>query len=244
MCRFLAVRGDAEAVHAFLNGEAPRQFQMRSRRHTAGWGIAAYEAGVPELIRRPVWVRDDTAFLPALTAVAAPTVLVHVRRATRGEISIENTHPFTHGRWSFAHNGTIVNRVTGEIREWLQPPVAGQTDSEAFFHLLLHFIAEHGGDVTAGVRAGVAWVLARSPKARLNFVLTDGERIFAYRRGHTLYHFLEEFDGRLVEGVASDNLGGRWRSIGRDWMLTLDGHPSHDRLDKVRLSLAAAVPPP
>ena len=239
MCRFLAVRGETEAVREFLASDVAAQFQARSRRHTAGWGIAAYDDGVPALIRHPVWVRDDANFLPTLRGLASPTVLVHARRATRGSITVENTHPFVHGRWSFAHNGTIVNRVTREVRDWLQPPVAGQTDSEVFFHLLLHFIAEKQGDVTEGVRAAVSWVLERSPAARLNFVLSDGERLFAYRRGHTLFHFLEEYGGGLVEGVASDNLGGTWRSIGRDWLITLDGHPSHDRVDTVRLGSAA-----
>lgn len=234
MCRFLAVRGSENAVAAFLAGAAPERFQEHSRRHTAGWGIAAYADRVPELIRKPVWVKDDSTFLPELRDLRARAVVIHVRRATRGIISLENTHPFVWNQWSFAHNGTIVNRVTEAAREWLHPPTHGQTDSEVFFHVLLHFIAERG-DVVEGARAAVRWVLSISKTARLNFVLSDGERLYAYRRGHTLYSFVEQTPAGPVEGVASDALGQGWRSLGRDWLITLDGQPSHDRVDRVRL---------
>lgn len=234
MCRFFAVRGSEAAVGAFLAGEVPERFQQRSRRHTAGWGIAAYDNHFPALIRKPVWVRDDTTFLPVLRDLRAHTAVFHVRRATRGIISLENTHPFTWNQWSFAHNGTIVNRVTEQAREWLKPPTHGQTDSEVFFHLLLHFITEQGS-VVEGARAAVRWVLSISQTARLNFVLSDGQRLYAYRRGHTLYSFVEQTPAGPVEGVASDALGAGWRSLRRDWLITLDGQPAHDRIDEVRL---------
>lgn len=234
MCRFLGVRGDEAAVHAFLQGPVPERFQERSRRHTAGWGIAAYDDGTPARIRKPVWVREDTTFLPRLRRVRSRAVLVHVRRATRGAITLENTHPFVHGRWAFAHNGTIVNRVTLAAREWLRPATEGQTDSEVFFHLLLHFIAAEG-DVVRGTRAAVRWILGISETARLNFVLTDGEHVYAYRRGHTLYHFVAHTPQGVVEGVASDPLEAGWRTLRRDWLLSLDGDPGHDRADPVPL---------
>ena len=33
---------------------------------------------------------------------------VHVRRATMGGLTLENTHPFCLGSYSFGHNGTIL----------------------------------------------------------------------------------------------------------------------------------------
>lgn len=242
MCRFLAVRGEPDAVHAFLQGEVPEQFQARSRRHTAGWGFAWYEGQTPELMRKPVWVRDDTTFLPALRDITPKTAILHVRRATRGVISTENTHPFTLGRWTFAHNGTIVNKVTDAARDWLKPDTAGQTDSEVFFHLLLHFIAEKGS-VVEGTRAAVRWILGISKSPRLNFILSDGDRLYAYRRGHTLYHFAMLIHGKPVEGVSSDSLGEGWRTIGRDWMITLNGSPSSDKVERILLDSEGEVPP-
>ena len=231
MCRFLAVRGEPGAVNAFLQGEIPEAFQARSRRHTAGWGVAWYEGQIPELTRKPVWVKDDASFLPVLRELAPSTIILHVRRATRGKICIENTHPFVLGKWTFAHNGTIVNKVIDAAREWLQPQTLGQTDSEVFFHLLLRFI-EDKGSVVEGTRAAVRWILAFSQAPRLNFILSDGEHIYAYRRGHTLYHFSMHFNGQRIEGVSSDALGEGWRSIRRDWMVTLNGAPQLDRLSQ------------
>jgi glutamine amidotransferase len=232
MCRFLAVRGEPEAVHAFLQGHIPEEFQLRSRRHTAGWGIAWYQDQTPELRRKPVWVKEDSTFLPVLRDLTPRTAILHVRRATRGRISEENTHPFTLGRWAFAHNGTIVHKVIDAAREWLHPITAGQTDSEVFFHLLLHFIEEKGS-VVEGTRAAVRWILNISESPRLNFVMSDGDRIYAYRRGHTLYHFAALIKDSPVEGVSSDALGEGWRTIGRDWMITLDGQPHHDKVDRI-----------
>ena len=33
---------------------------------------------------------------------------MHVRRATMGGLSLENTHPFALGNYSYCHNGTII----------------------------------------------------------------------------------------------------------------------------------------
>jgi glutamine amidotransferase len=41
-----------------------------------------------------------------------PTVLAHLRRATVGRVALENTHPFCHGSWVFAHNGTLPASTT------------------------------------------------------------------------------------------------------------------------------------
>ncbi len=235
MCRFMAVCGNPSAVHQFLNGDAAETFQKRSRRHTAGWGVGWYEEGSPVVFRKPVWVRDERSFLPRLHSIASPLVFLHVRRATRGVVSLENTHPFALGKWIFAHNGTIVNRVTRQIREWLHPVTRGSTDSEVFFHLLLHFIHQERGDVIAGTRLAVRWVYQISTSARLNFILADGNTVYAYRRGHTLYRFAERLPGGLVEGVASDALKPGWSTIKRDWMFAFDGRPGADRMAPVPL---------
>lgn len=58
-------------------------------------------------------------------------MIAHIRQANRGEVALENTHPFTRelwGRnWTYAHNGQLSgykSLETGNFR-----PV-GETDSE------------------------------------------------------------------------------------------------------------------
>jgi len=70
-------------------------------------------------------------------------VICHIRRANRGRIALENTHPFTRelwGRsWSFAHNGQLRG-----IKKWPNAhfrPI-GTTDSEHAFCWLMDQLRE------------------------------------------------------------------------------------------------------
>jgi predicted glutamine amidotransferase len=232
MCRFLAVRGQPDAMAAFLRGPTLGDFQKRSHRHQAGWGIAWYHDGHVYRERKPVWIHGDAGYMERLREIRPDILILHTRRATRGKIAIENTHPFVHANWSFAHNGTIVNRVTRLLRERIRPDLEGETDSETFFHWLLHCIHEQGS-VTDGVREAVRTVLELSPTARLNFVLSDGKNLHAFRRGHTLYHFLVVASGGLVEGISSDNLVPGSAVLGRDWLITVGRRPDETQMTRI-----------
>jgi len=50
-------------------------------------------------------------------------VLAHVRKATQGDKTVFNCHPFQHGRWVFAHNGDIprFEDVRGALLELVDP---------------------------------------------------------------------------------------------------------------------------
>ncbi len=73
--------------------------------------------------------------------IKSHSVVVHIRQANRGPVSLENTHPFTSelwGRWTYAHNGQLKDYrqlETGHFR-----PV-GETDSEKAFCWILHKLA-------------------------------------------------------------------------------------------------------
>ncbi len=112
-------------------------------------------------------------------------VIAHIRKATRGPVGLENTHPFVRelwGRyWIFAHNGTL---------EGYQPPAGeryravGGTDSEAAFCELLNSLClrfPNGAPDPDAVRAEVAgWATRLSGLGAFNFLLSDGERLFAH----------------------------------------------------------------
>ncbi len=232
MCRFLTVRGPAPAVRLFLQGPALEEFQRRSQRHTAGWGVAWYRNGHLYRERAPVWIRGDVSFLPRLRTLEAERVILHVRRATRGGVSVENTHPFVEGHRVFAHNGTLGREATEAIRELLAPQVEGETDSELFFRLLSWEI-ERAGPVVEGVRRAIAFVLERSPRSRLNFVFADEKGLYVFRRGHNLYHFLVATEAGMVEGASSDLLVPGSGALGRDWMLSLGERPEQTRLSRI-----------
>ncbi|MCH7685797.1 MAG: class II glutamine amidotransferase [Planctomycetes bacterium] len=134
--------------------------------------------------------------------------------ASVGKQSIENTHPFTHGRWTFAHNGTVTAfdrlgpQLVTETSPHLQNCRKGSTDSEQVFYWLLSRM--HGtcmspdgqhSDFSAmvAVFAESLQVLAKRCEEagvgeleRLNFLLTDGEVLLASRWNNSLYWVFRE----------------------------------------------------
>ena len=109
--------------------------------HDDGWGIAFFEgAGCRVFIDPKPAVASPIAELVRNYPIRSMNVIAHIRKATKGAVALENTHPFVRelwGRyWIFAHNGTLENfapELSGDYR-----PV-GATDSErAFCYLLEH----------------------------------------------------------------------------------------------------------
>src|SRR5450759_701374 len=111
MCRvFGAVASEPISVRYELL-EAANPLIGQSEAHDSGWGIAAYReigGAAPELERFAVAAHSDGRFAAA-TALKGRIFNVHVRRATFGGLSPDNTHPFEFGPYSFSHNGTILD---------------------------------------------------------------------------------------------------------------------------------------
>lgn len=142
--------------------------------HADGWGIVHYEAGRPSYSGRST---ADAATDPLYDEAVAELqkrrpegpLLAHVRKASAGARTVDNTHPFTHGRWSFCHNGTI----------WGVAP-EGESDSRALFTHLMD-------DITAGREPAeaIARLVERVETLRytsLTFLLTDGRTLWGLRK--------------------------------------------------------------
>ncbi len=169
--------------------------------HGHGWGVAEYTDGLP-MIEKNVWAAfHGERFSKAAARVYARTVMAHVRRATVGETAIENTHPFHHGPWIFAHNGTVpgFEEVRMRLLEHIDPlhrsEISGTTDSEQVFRYLLSLILRHPDwpllDIARTcVLNVVEWAkeAASGKKVGLNFVLTDGQRMVGARLNRSLYY--------------------------------------------------------
>ena len=85
--------------------------------------------------------------------VSSRTFVAHVRYASTGAVSPENTHPFEQRDRLFAHNGVIGDpeRIEPELGD-AAGLVRGQTDSERFFALITREI-ERDGDVGGAIVA-------------------------------------------------------------------------------------------
>lgn len=221
MCRvFGAVATDPISVRHELV-ESTNPMIRLSESHDSGWGMAAYREllqPAPTTERFAVAAHSDARFDNA-TNLRGRIFNVHVRRATLGGLSDENTHPFEFGPYSFAHNGTILgfNRL---LRPGMGAP-RGQTDSECFFlRLMADFNPE---DPVRSLRSTVAALIAGHTFSGVNFVFSDGVKLYAYRLGIFELWWTTR---RGVAMVASEPLTGeRWHATAQDVLLTLD--PEH-----------------
>lgn len=169
--------------------------------HGHGWGVADYPDGAPQIEKQTWAAYHGEHFKKKAARIYARTVVAHVRRATVGEPSIENTHPFHNGRWIFAHNGTIPNfaavrdRMIREIDPFYLNEIKGTTDSEHLFAYLLTRWRQNPDNpmldlVCEGLQAVIGWSEEIDPNAKisLNIVLTDGRTFVGSRLGRTLWH--------------------------------------------------------
>lgn len=218
MCRvFGCVAPEPVSIrHELLEAENP--IIRQSEHHDSGWGMAVYERAegrAPKLSRFPEAAYADAEFKRA-TARTGRIFNVHVRRATLGGLTLVNTHPFVLGNYSFCHNGTVID-YPRLIEPGVQRPV-GETDSEAVFNYLLRYFDP--ANVAGSLRRAMSAVVARSVFSGLNFLFSDGERLYAYRLGIFDLHWLAR-DDRLM--VSSERVTEEaWHTVQQDVLLTLD----------------------
>ena len=218
MCRvFGCVAAEPVSIrHELLEAENPMVRQ--SEDHDSGWGMAVYrrtDGADPRLLRFPQAAFEDDGFLGA-TDSRGRIFNVHVRRATMGGLSLENTHPFVLGNYSYCHNGTIMRYP--RLAEPGTAAAQGDTDSEHFFNFLMRDYDP--GEPVESLRRTVTATVERSPFSGLNFLFSDGERLYAYRLGIFELHWRAE-PGRLL--VASERVTDRdWHAVQQDVLLVLD----------------------
>jgi predicted glutamine amidotransferase len=184
MCRLFALHaGERDVAAEFWLLDAPTSIARQSERNADGYGMAALTSrrGMI-LIRNPVQASEDPAYRHVARRLDASEMLVHLRYASTGNVSLVNTHPFTQDGRLFAHNGVVGDLERIEAR--LGPNramVMGDTDSERFFAVITLAIREAGGDVRAGITAAVREVAAEYELYSLNFVLAEIGHIWAFR---------------------------------------------------------------
>jgi glutamine amidotransferase len=150
MCRLFGFRSVIPSqVHSSLIA-AENALGTQSNAHPDGWGVAYYVDGSPHVTKSPSTALGDQLFHRLSGVVSSETVVAHVRKATQGDNSVLNCHPFQYGRWVFAHNGDIPGfaalrgRLLQEVSPRLRRFVLGETDSEVIFFILLTQLEQFG----------------------------------------------------------------------------------------------------
>ena len=153
--------------------------------HSDGWGIAFFEGKGTRLFLDPQpSATSPVAELVRHYPIRSRNVIAHIRKATQGEVRLENTHPFQRelwGRyWIFAHNGNLID---------FQPPLdgsfmpVGPTDSERAFCWLKQELAKSHAGVPS-VPELTLTLQELVPQVRrfgtFNFLLSNGEALWAH----------------------------------------------------------------
>jgi predicted glutamine amidotransferase len=164
-------------------------FAMRGGRtdtHHDGWGIAFFEgAGVRHFVDHQAAVNSPVAELIKRFPIKSKNVIAHIRKATQGQVALENCHPFVRelwGRyWVFAHNGDL--KDFNPVLDGPYRPV-GCTDSERAFCYLLQQLRARFGDTAPdlpALRAALS-TLAHdiASHGTFNMMLSSGTQLFVH----------------------------------------------------------------
>jgi predicted glutamine amidotransferase len=133
------------------------------------------------------------------------------------------------GEYSFSHNGTVI-RYPALREEGVSRP-SGETDSEHLFNWLMsHYDAS---DPRGSLRRLVLTCIDRSPFSGLNFLFSDGQRLYAYKLGIFELHWLVRPGQALVssEIVTPEE---QWHTVQQDVLLVLDpGDPENPHAERL-----------
>jgi gamma-glutamyl hercynylcysteine S-oxide hydrolase len=234
MCRHLAYIGPSITLEQLiLEPEHSLLQQARAPRHQTygsddpdGFGVGWYDRdkrAAPARYRttQPIWA--DASFASFSGLVSTNAALAAVRKASPGmPIEETSTAPFTDGSWLFSHNGVVPDFNNGvgralrrEVSDGRVHGIAGPTDSELLFALVLDRL--DAGASPADALVSVVALVEEHARARLNLLITDGERIAATACRNSLF----VLDGRQLAGavvVASEpyNDDGGWEEVNDD----------------------------
>lgn len=269
MCRLFGMSGGTHEVQAtFWLLDAPSSLLVQSEGQPDGVGLGTFDSsGAPRRYRKPVPANRSETFIANAHEVRSRTFLSHIRHATAGEPTLENTHPFEHQGRIFAHNGVVgdlpgLRRRLGRYTEI----VRGSTDSELFFALINKCIDEYDGDITAGIIAAANEMAAAVPLYSLNLVLTTATDLWALRYPDTNELYMLErsiggfapagdFDERSVSGIMRVHsaelsilpatvIASEPMDSSTNWRLLASGELVHvDRELRVTSTIAVSDPP-
>lgn len=160
MCQLLGMSANTPTDIVF-SFEGFRKRGGLTDHHEDGFGIAFFEADNALAASKPSGgvrlFHDDQ---PSATSpvgdllrhypIKSLNVIAHIRRATQGQNTLANTHPFVRELWGeywvFAHNGQLTDftPLTSSASAQYQP--VGTTDSEAAFCYLLNALKSRFAD--------------------------------------------------------------------------------------------------
>ncbi|KAJ7900299.1 N-terminal nucleophile aminohydrolase [Mycena olivaceomarginata] len=217
MCRFVIYKGTSPVqlshlltrpCHSIINQAFDSRLRLDRRRpmNGDGFGVGWYDSVFDEELGpqpciftsvTPAWNNINLTRLAE--KIKSPLVFGHVRATTAGSLSLDNCHPFVHGKLMFMHNGGIAEweRIKRMLQKDL-PDVAfnmvqGNTDSEWAFALFLSKLPDPNARTftpeilrramleTIASLNDFAEAVGVTEPSLMNFCVTDGDTVVATR---------------------------------------------------------------
>lgn len=181
MCQLLGLNANTptDLVFSFTG------FAHRAQEHKDGFGIAFFEGrGLRLFVDHQSATTSPVAEMVRRYPIRSRHIIAHIRKATQGQVLLENTHPFMRelwGRyWVFAHNGDLRD-FAPKLHAAYRP--VGDTDSERAFCWLLQELAKNHArlptvpELTATLAELVPQI---HQHGTFNFLLSHGDALWAH----------------------------------------------------------------
>ncbi|KAH7104128.1 glutamine amidotransferase [Auriculariales sp. MPI-PUGE-AT-0066] len=217
MCRLVIYKGTTpiqlshlltRPAHSIINQAFDSRLRVDLRRpiNGDGFGVGWYdsvydeETGSEPCIFTSITPAWNNANLTRLAEkIKSPLVFAHVRATTAGSLSLDNCHPWKHGKLMWMHNGGIAQfnlikrKLQAKLPDDIFTVVQGNTDSEWSFALFLSLLPDpHATSFSPEILRStmLATIATLNELARdagitepslLNFCVTDGESVVATR---------------------------------------------------------------
>ncbi|TRM60197.1 nucleophile aminohydrolase [Schizophyllum amplum] len=217
MCRFVIYKGTAPVqlshlltrpCHSIINQAFDSRLRLDHRRpmNGDGFGVGWYdcqpddELGYQPCIFTSITPAWNNVNLQRLAEkIKSPLVFGHVRATTAGSLSLDNCHPFKHGKLMWMHNGGIADfprvkrRLQADLPDVAFNMVQGNTDSEWAFAVFLSKLPNPNAYTfkTQELRQAMTDTIAHINKlteeagstepSLMNFCVTDGQSVIATR---------------------------------------------------------------
>lgn len=209
MCRLFGLVANQPVDLEFSLVLGDETFTQLGKQNPDGWGMGWYEGSGPRLHREPISMSVSNSVSPLVHRTISSVFICHVRYATQGEPEEKNCHPFSRGSWLFAHNGCVEREdLLEQLDKQHRAAIAGDTDSEVYFHWILQNI-ESEGNVPDGFRSAVKNL---DGYTGLNCLLSDGKTLYAYRNAakkgdyYSLFYLRRDPGGPAPETFRSKEL--------------------------------------
>ena len=197
MCQLLGMNSRLPAsLHLSFTGFSRRG--GGTDHHADGWGIAFFESdgahagkGIRYFVDKQSAATSPIAQMLRSYPIKSHNVVAHVRKATVGHVTLENSHPFVRelwGRyWVFAHNGDLKDFAPA-LHGSFKP--VGDTDSELAFCWLLQELAKSHAGVPSVAELSLTLrdlVPRISRHGTFNFLLSNGQALWTHASTHLHY---------------------------------------------------------